>query len=170
MEGLVHIYTGDGKGKTTAAMGLACRAVGAGLKVLVVQFLKGRDTGELSSLKKLGIPVLRTEVTKFISYMTDAERADCKKQQEACFVEAKKQLAAYDLVVFDEIIGAVAAQMLSLEEVLACVQNKPAGTELVLTGRNAPKELVDLADYVSEIKGVKHPFAKGIKARKGIEF
>jgi cob(I)alamin adenosyltransferase len=168
--GLVQIYTGDGKGKTTAAIGLACRAVGVGQKVLIVQFLKGSDTGELESLKILGIKVERGNVKKFIPYMTQDELTDCKKQQENCFQTAKENMGGFDLVVLDEIIGAVAMNMIDMEAVVELIKSKPKTTELVLTGRGAPDELVNLADYVSEIKCIKHPFEKGVKARKGIEF
>ncbi|ADU27482.1 cob(I)yrinic acid a,c-diamide adenosyltransferase [Ethanoligenens harbinense] len=168
--GLVHIYTGDGKGKTTAAMGLACRAAGAGLRVLVVQFLKGRDTGELYSLRRLGIRVLRTDVKKFIPYMDEAERAVCREGQERCFREACAALPQYDLVVLDEAIGAASAGMLDPAALLACVRGRPKGVELVLTGRDAPQALIDCADYVSEIRCVKHPYDRGIQARRGIEF
>ncbi|MFT9056488.1 MAG: cob(I)yrinic acid a,c-diamide adenosyltransferase [Ethanoligenens sp.] len=169
-KGLIHIYTGNGKGKTTAAMGLACRAAGAGLRVLIAQFLKGRDTGELVSLKTLGIPVMRTDVKKFIPYMDAAERANCKASQEHCFREACAQMGNFDLVILDEIIGATAAGMIELDELLNCVKSKPSQTELVLTGRNAPQALIDCADYVSEIQCIKHPYENGVQARKGIEF
>jgi cob(I)alamin adenosyltransferase len=168
--GLIHIYTGEGKGKTTAAIGLACRAAGVGQKVLIVQFLKGSDTGELASLKMLGIKVERGDVKKFIPYMTQDELTDCKKQQENCFKIAKDNMDKFDLLVLDEIIGAVSMNMIDMEAVVKLIQNKPKTTELVLTGRGSPDELVGLADYVSEIKCIKHPFQKGIKARKGIEF
>lgn len=169
-KGLVHIYTGDGKGKTTAAMGLACRAAGAGLRVLIAQFLKGRDTGELVSLKKLGIPVLRTDVKKFIPYMSEEEKAACKVGQENCFQEVCSQMEQYDLVVLDEALGAATMGMLNMNALLDCVRNKPQTTELVLTGRDAPQALIDCADYVSDIHCIKHPYEKGTPARKGIEF
>jgi cob(I)alamin adenosyltransferase len=168
--GLVHIYTGEGKGKTTAALGLAVRAKGAGLRVLVVQFLKGRDTGELASLKKLDIPVIRTEVKKFIPYMTAQEKEACQNEQETCLSRARKEAPGFDLVVLDEIFGALFMHMVTLEDVLALVKDRPRGTELVLTGRDAPAELLALADYVSDIRAVKHPYDAGVAARRGIEF
>lgn len=168
--GLVHIYTGNGKGKTTASMGLAVRAAGAGLRVLVSQFLKGRDTGELASLKALHIPVLRTDVKKFIPYMDEQEKAECRAQQQECFHKVSEQAASYDLIVMDEVIGAAAMGMLDSAELLDFVRTKPSSTELVLTGRDAPQELIDCADYVSEIRCIRHPYEKGVHARKGIEF
>lgn len=168
--GLIHIYTGDGKGKTTAAIGLACRAAGAGKRVLVAQFLKGRDTGELVSLEKLGIPVLRTDVKKFVFAMTDEEKADCKAGQTGCLDRARAAMPDYDLVVLDEIFGAVSTGMVELGAVESLVRGKPAALELVLTGRGAPASLVELADYVSEIRCVRHPYERGVKARQGIEY
>lgn len=169
-KGLVHIYTGNGKGKTTAAIGLACRAAGAGKRVLIAQFLKGRDTGELASLKILGIKMLRTDVKKFVPYMTEEERTECKAGQESCFRAICGLLADYDLVVLDEILGAISMKMVGLEDVVNLIQDKPDSVELVLTGRGAPNELIALADYVSDIQCVKHPYEKGIQARRGIEF
>lgn len=169
-KGLVHIYTGDGKGKTTAAIGLACRAAGSGKKVMIVQFLKGRDTGELTSLKTLGVRVVRSDVKQFISHMNEREISDCKTGQQECFKIAREDMGNFDLVVLDEIMIAVSHKIIELELLIEMIKNKPQSTELVLTGRGAPKALVDLADYVSDIKCVKHPFTNGVKARKGIEY
>ena len=168
--GLVHIYTGDGKGKTTAAMGLALRAYGAGLKVLVVQFLKGMDTSELKPLHVLGIPVGRSDTTKFIPDMTVEERESCKNTQQNNFERMYRSLDQFDCVVLDEVLGAIATHMVSEDAVEKLIREKPENTELVLTGRNAPEELVLLADYVSNIQSVKHPYNQGVTARKGIEF
>ena len=168
--GLIHIYTGDGKGKTTAALGLALRAKGAGLKVLIVQFLKGRDTGELVPLRILEIPVIRSDVKKFIPDMNHDELEQCKAGQRQCFQEVYKKAVDYDLVVLDEIFGAVSTGMINKDELLRFVRSKPESTELVMTGRDAPEELIGLADYVSEIRNIRHPYEKGIQAREGIEF
>jgi cob(I)alamin adenosyltransferase len=169
-KGLVHIYTGNGKGKTTAAIGLACRAAGSGKKVMIVQFLKGSSTSELVSLKALGVKVVRGDVKKFISNMSEQEINDCKSRQHECFKIACDDMGKFDLVVLDEIIVAVSHKMIELNSLIEMINNKPESTELVLTGRGAPEALVDLADYVSDIKCIKHPFTKGIKARKGIEY
>lgn len=168
--GLVHIYTGDGKGKTTAALGLALRACGAGLRVMIVQFLKGRDTGELGPLVRLGIPVVRGDVRKFIPDMTEDEREECRRQQQACLARAQTAAPGCDLLVLDEVIGAAASSMIAPEELMRFVREKPPHTELVLTGRDAPAGLIALADYVSEIRCVRHPFDKGVAARRGIEY
>lgn len=170
-KGLVEIYTGDGKGKTTAATGLAVRSAGQGFKVLFAQFLKGRATGEIEPLKKLGVDVIRNEsVIKFIPDMTPCELKQCRDLQRKIFDTVKKNIGQYDLVVLDEIFGAVATGMIDIKDVTTLIKQKPTGTELVLTGRGAPDEIIALADYVSEIKCVKHPYSKGIPARAGIEY
>lgn len=169
-KGLIHIYTGGGKGKTTAALGLALRAQGAGMKVLIVQFLKGRDTSELVPLSRLGIRVVRSDVTKFIPYMNEQELRACREGQQRCLQEALDGMGDYDLLVLDEIFGAIATGMVEKESLLQLMRQKPASLELVLTGRDAPAEAVALADYVSEIHAVRHPYEKGIPARRGIEF
>lgn len=170
-KGYIHIYTGDGKGKTTAAIGLAVRAQGAGLKVLFVQFLKGQPTSELEPLAKIGITIMRADaIKKFIPYMTEQEKKDCMQGQQRCFEEAIKLWSGYDVVIFDEAVGAITTGMLPLVDVINMINTKPESIELILTGRKPPAELMELADYVSEIKAIKHPYEKGIKARKGIEY
>lgn len=169
--GLIHIYTGDGKGKTTAAVGLCVRATGSGLRVLFAQFLKGRKTGEIASLGKIGVDILRSEeIIKFIPDMTQEELAECRAAQQDIFKRVKQSMPDYDLVVLDEVFGALATGMVDKEAVIRLIKKKPDGTELVLTGRGAPQEIIELADYVSEIRPIKHPFDKGINARKGIEY
>lgn len=168
--GLIHIYTGDGKGKTTAAVGLACRAAGTGMRVLVAQFLKGRDTGELASLEKLGIPVLRTNALKFVPDMTPEELERCRAEQADCFRTACDLMPDFGMLVLDEVFGAMATGLLSRNDVLALMRGKPEALELVLTGRDAPEAFVSLADYVSDIRCVKHPYERGVPARRGIEF
>lgn len=174
MTGLVHIYTGNGKGKTTAAVGLGVRAYGRGLKVLMVQFLKGSGTGEINTLKLLEPDFMvyrNNEIKKFIKDMTPEEVEKTKKIQQDIFNFAKDAImdGNQDLVILDEIMAAITLKLVDLQDVIDLIKNKPQNIELVLTGRNAPPELVDLADYVSEIKAVKHPMEKGIMARKGIE-
>lgn len=175
MKGLVHIYTGDGKGKTTAAIGLGVRACGRGMKVLMVQFLKSIPTGEMYSLKSLGpdfVLCRGTESGKFTWQMDRDEKDRAAAEQQELFNCAAN--AAWngecDLLILDEVLGAVSAGMLDREQLVSFIKNKPDKLELVLTGRNADDELVGLADYVSEIRAVKHPAEKGIQARKGIEF
>ncbi|MDF2522926.1 MAG: cob(I)yrinic acid a,c-diamide adenosyltransferase [Clostridiales bacterium] len=175
MRGLVHIYTGNGKGKTTTAVGLGIRAYGAGLKVLMVQFLKGSETGELEVIKNLapGFKLLRQEKIKgFIWNMNDEEKKALKSATEDTFKSALEASISgeWEMLIMDEIMGALSNGLISEDEVVNLIKNKSEGLEVVMTGRNAPKELVDLADYVSEIQPVKHPFEKGIPARRGIEF
>lgn len=174
MKGLVHIYTGDGKGKTTAAIGLGVRAYGRGLKVLMVQFLKGMETGEMFTLKLLepGFVLHRSrEVLKFTWDMTDEELSRTRQIQKEILDYAvdATYCGGWDMVILDEVMGALSSGVLDLKDVLDFVKDKPDRLEIVMTGRNAPAELIELADYVSEIKCVKHPIDNGIPARKGIE-
>ncbi len=175
MKGLVHIYTGNGKGKTSAAVGLGIRAYGRGLKVLMVQFLKGIETGELNVLKKLepGFVVERGEETrKFIWNMNEEEVKELKESVSSLFAQASKRALSgeWNILILDEIMASITNGLLALEDVSSFVKDKPDELEIVLTGRNAPQELIELADYVSDINCVKHPFDKGISMRKGIEF
>lgn len=175
MKGLVHIYTGDGKGKTTAAIGLGVRACGRGLKVLMVQFLKGTPTGEMYSLKALepGFKLYRgTETKKFTWEMNTEEKARTAAEQNSIFRFAVDAAAGgeCDLLILDEALGAISSGMLDKEAVIEFIKGKPEKLELVLTGRGATPELIELADYVSEIRAVKHPAEKGVNGRKGIEF
>lgn len=175
MKGLIHIYTGDGKGKTTAAIGLGVRACGRGMRVLMVQFLKGMPTGETLSLKALepGFVLYRgTRTTKFTWEMSEEEKDQAAAEQQSILEFAQKAVAKgeCDLLILDEVLGAVSSGMLEMKRLLEFVNGKPDGLEMVLTGRGAPQELVALADYVSQIHSVKHPSDKGISGRKGIEF
>lgn len=173
MPGLLHVYTGDGKGKTTAAVGMLIRAQGAGMRTLFCQFLKGQDTAELAPLSRLGIELLRTgEVKQFFWNMSDAEKKECVKSHQMCYNKMKAKLLSgeYDLVVLDEAIPAMELGLLPTTEVEALIRQRPAETELVFTGRNAPEWLTGLADYVSVIHAVKHPYERGVPARRGIEY
>lgn len=172
--GLIHIYCGDGKGKTTAAMGLGMRAAGRSKKVLLTQFLKSNKTGELNSIEKLseffhvvkGVPA-----KKFVWNMNEEEKLEVKKEHTNRFREVTKKAIeeAYDLLILDEIIATINRDFIMLSEVIDFLKNKPTGLEVVMTGRNPKEELIELADYVSEIKAIKHPYNKGIKSRVGIE-
>lgn len=172
--GLIHIYCGDGKGKTTAAMGLGMRASGRNKKVLLTQFLKDNNTGELASIEKIGknFQVAKgVPVKKFVKFMSEEEKNETKKEHENRFKEVTKKAIEenFDLLIFDEIIASINLELISLDEVIRFLENKPKGLEVVLTGRNPNEKLVELADYVSEIKAVKHPYEKGITSRIGIE-
>lgn len=172
--GLIHIYCGDGKGKTTAAMGLGMRAAGRRKKVLLTQFLKSNKTGELNSIEKLseffhvvkGVPA-----KKFVWNMNEEEKLEVKKEHINRFREVTEKAIEeeYDLLILDEIIATINRDFVMLTEVIDFLNNKPTGLEVVMTGRNPKEELIELADYVSEIKAIKHPYNKGIKSRVGIE-
>ena len=171
--GLIHIYCGDGKGKTTAALGLAIRCAGHGNHVLIVQFLKSRPTGELTSLALLPtIEVMRgKETKKFTFQMNDEEKAQVKGEHLALFDKVKQKCRDehIDLLILDEVIGAINTGVFDKDILVDFLKGKPAELEVVLTGRNPASELVELADYVSEICKRKHPYEKGIGARTGVE-
>ncbi|NRT70457.1 cob(I)yrinic acid a,c-diamide adenosyltransferase [Clostridium beijerinckii] len=172
--GLIHIYCGDGKGKTTAAMGLGMRAVGRQKKVLLTQFLKDNETGELNSIDKLGndFKVFKgAPVKKFFKFMSEEEQIETKREHEERFFRVTKKAVEenFDLLILDEVIASTNLDLIPLSEVINFLENKPKGLEVVLTGRNPNEKLVELADYVSEIKDVKHPYEKGIGSRIGIE-
>lgn len=172
--GLIHIYCGDGKGKTTAAMGLGMRAAGREKRVLLTQFLKSNKTGELNSIEKLseffhfyeGRPA-----NKFIWNMNEEEIKALRDEHTDRFkVVTKKAVEEnYDLLILDELIATVNNNLVPLELVIEFLKAKPEGLEVVMTGRDPKEELVELAHYVSEIKAIKHPFEKGIPSRVGIE-
>lgn len=182
--GLVHVYTGDGKGKTTASLGLALRAIGNNLKVYMVQFLKSGFTGELYSAKKLGFTIeqfgvdalkekqkhlqeFADKTSRFV-FQPDIEERDAAMEG---FEHAKKIIKSndYDLVILDEINCVLDKGLIPLKDILDLIKNH-GKVELVLTGRDAPKELMDAADYVNIVSNVKNPWQKGIKARRGIEY
>jgi cob(I)alamin adenosyltransferase len=170
--GLVQVYTGNGKGKTSAAFGLALRAIGRGLKVCIIQFIKGGfDYGELYVADRLpGLKLKTFGRGKFVSEKKpDSE--DVRLAEEALeTAEAAVRDGAYDVIVLDEINVALDLKLIKIERVLQIIKDKPVQTELVLTGRKAPKEIVDAADLVTEMVEVKHPYNRGFQARKGIEY
>ena len=170
-EGRVQIYTGDGKGKTTAALGLALRACGHGLKVFLAQFAKGRESGEHEALKRFQdlVEVRRYGRESFIGKKPEAEDIELCR---AGFRQAREAAASglYDLLILDEIGIALHYKMITLEEVLELVRGKPAALELVLTGSRIPRRLIELADLVTEMREVKHYHRRGVAARKGIEY
>jgi len=171
-KGLIQVYTGNGKGKTSAAFGLALRAVGRGLKVYVVQFIKGGfDYGELYVIEKLSNITLRAFGRGKFVMAKPPEKEDVKLAEEALAV-AKNVVEGgkYDVVILDEINVALSLKLVELGEVLKLIRSKPKHVELVLTGRDAPAEIVEIADLVTEMREVKHPFNSGLQARKGIEF
>jgi cob(I)alamin adenosyltransferase len=170
-EGLVHIYTGDGKGKTTAAVGLAVRAAGHGKEIYIAQFMKKNDSGETKALRHFhNIHLFQFGNEGFVEKGNATEDDICLAQEGYASLLKAVTLGYYDLVVMDEIICAINWDLLSLDQVLRLIDEKRKGLELVLTGRDAPQELIERADYVSRIDEVKHPYATaGVLARAGIE-
>ncbi|MDR4950490.1 cob(I)yrinic acid a,c-diamide adenosyltransferase [Neobacillus cucumis] len=174
--GLTLVYTGDGKGKTTAALGLAVRAAGRGKRVLMIQFIKSPDRtyGEKITFEKLGIEIVQTGVG-FTWTKTPEEHREALKTAWA-FTKEKVQLGGYDVVILDELNNALAIDkfpiddVLPLKEVLELVQQRPKGMHLVITGRSVKEEIIAYADLVTEMKPVKHYYNEGIPAVKGIEF
>ncbi|MCX7711134.1 MAG: cob(I)yrinic acid a,c-diamide adenosyltransferase [Clostridia bacterium] len=173
--GLIQVYTGEGKGKTTAAIGQGIRACGRGNRVFMVQFLKSGQTGELETIKKLepDFQIFRFEKPKgFVWNLNQSEIEELKKEIRQAFEFSVNAMESEecDLLILDEIMGVLSNELLDVQEVVEMIKNKPVPVELILTGRNVPKEIEEIADYVSEIKCIKHPFQKGIPAREGIEF
>ncbi len=170
MKGYVQVYTGDGKGKTTASLGICVRAIGAGRRVLLVQFLK---RGNFSEIKGLGYFGKRVRIKQFGSGRFVRGNPGKEDRELAAaglrYVKEKMKTGGYDVVILDEINVAMDMGLVSVAQVLDLLSNRPANVELVLTGRYAPEEIVDAADLVTECRMVKHYFSKGVKARRGIE-
>jgi len=172
-KGLVHIYHGDGKGKTTCGMGLCVRAAGAGKKVLIYQFLKNSHSSELAVLKNIpGVTVMEgKEDAKFTFCMTDEEKAECKKYYTEKFREICQKVVAgdYDVLYLDEILHVINKGMIEEDDVLAFLDTRPEKLEVIMNGYYPGEKLREAADYISFIQKEKHPFDKGIPARVGIE-
>jgi len=177
-KGLVQIYTGDGKGKTTAAFGLAVRSAGRGGKVLIYQFLKPAklELGERLAIEKSGLAItidcLDTQWDMFESF-DDSDtlaktRAEITRELERIAESAKDR--EYDAIILDELVFCVAKGLARIEDVKKLIKGRDGAVEIVMTGREATDELIELADLVTEMKKIKHPFDKGINARKGIEY
>jgi cob(I)alamin adenosyltransferase len=170
--GLVMVITGNGKGKTTAAFGQALRAIGQGYRVFVLQFMKGRKYGEIVAAEKY-FPHLTIRMSGLDSFVIRDNPAavDIELAQKG-LAAAKKAIVSgkYDMVILDEINVALDFKLIALQDVVELIKNKPAGLDLILTGRYAPPEIIELADTVSEVKEVKHHYQAGIKDRAGIEY
>jgi cob(I)alamin adenosyltransferase len=171
-KGLVIVITGNGKGKTTAAFGQALRAIGQGYNVFVVQFMKGRKYGEFIAAGKY-LPNLTIRMSGLDSFVmrNNPAAVDIELAQKGLDIARESiRSGKYDMVILDEINVALDFKLIDLKEVIKLIKNKPAGLDLILTGRYAPKEIIKLADTVSEIKEIKHHYAAGIKDRAGIEY
>lgn len=171
-KGLLIVFTGDGKGKTTAALGMAIRAAGHGMRVLMLQFIKGSwPYGELTTLRRIEEITIKPLGTGFTWKKDNLEedlRLAAKGWEEAL---AALHEGAYQIVILDELNVVLSYGLLSVEPVLDALKNRPPHLHVVITGRGAPQELIDLADLVTEMRKVKHPFSEqGIKAQRGVEF
>ncbi len=171
--GFIHIYTGRGKGKTTAAIGLALRAKSRGLRVLFMQFMKGSaESGEIGILKKISIATKKFSKIRSPLFYPDTDKMELRKETVKAISQIKKimQNDKFDMIILDEFNCLLSRGILTESAAIELISKKPARLELVLTGRGATRRLIAVADYVTEMKVIKHPFAKGAKARKGIEY
>lgn len=187
-KGFIHVYTGNGKGKTTAALGLALRAIGHGYEVYMIQFLKGgRHIGELLASEDKIKQFTVKQFGKICPYSEEMRKGtiDCGNCKD-CFLSRREESIKaeealeharkiikskrYGLVILDEVNNAVDKKLLPLEKVIRLIKEKPKEVELILTGRNAKKEIISLADYVTEMREIKHPFNKGVRVRWGIDY
>jgi cob(I)alamin adenosyltransferase len=174
-QGLVQVYTGEGKGKTTAAIGQGIRAYGNGLKVYMIQFLKGGKTGELATVGELGenFKIFRFEKPKDFTWNLNEEelkqlRLEIREGYNFILDVIKENKC--DLLIIDEVMAVLSNKFLSVEEVLHIIDNKPKNMEIILTGRNVPNEIIEKSNLVTEMKCIKHYFNEGIPAREGIEY
>ena len=172
--GLVHVYTGEGKGKTSAALGIALRALGWGAQVCMLQFIKGYPKiGEAMFADELGerfvLKQFAIDMSRNIDEATVSQRAESVNAAMSC-AEATVMGGEYDVVILDEINGAVHFGLVEEARVLALISGKPGSVELILTGRDATPAIIDAADYAANIVRIKHPYDRGIQARKGIDY
>jgi cob(I)alamin adenosyltransferase len=171
---LLHIYCGAGKGKTTAATGLAVRAAGSSMRVLFARFLKNEFSGELKILDQIPeIEVLHLEKSYgFFKTLSEKEQEEVREMYGRLWNSIQRKISTgdYDMLVIDEFMAAYRYGLIPNEEAVQFLKDRPDNLEVVLTGRDPSDELLELADYISEVKMVRHPFEKGIRARKGIEY
>jgi cob(I)alamin adenosyltransferase len=170
-KGYIHVYTGPGKGKTTAALGLGLRAAGAGFKVHMLQFMKGRRYSELDSIEKLSNFTFSQHGRDEFVNKDNPEKIDINMAQEG-FSHAKELIknGKYDMIILDEINVAVDFNLVDINDVIKLIEKKPENLELILTGRNAHPEIVKIADYVTEMLEINHPYQQGVEARKGVDY
>jgi cob(I)alamin adenosyltransferase len=171
---VLHIYCGDGKGKTTAAMGLALRAAGRGRRVLIAQFLKGADSGERLSLSGVpGVELLPVpEKVQFSFRMTEEERREAAERFLRLCQTCRERLRAgeAEVLILDEACAAVNTGLLPLEQLLELLDSAPESAEIVVTGRDPAPELTQRADYLTEMRCLRHPYQRGVSAREGVEY
>ena len=172
MPGLIHLYCGDGKGKTSAAVGLAVRASGAGKRVIFTQFFKDGSSSEIESLKRLpGIRTIHAQTVKgFYHAMTPEQRIQAREDYSDLFRQVTAAAAEADLLILDEIVSACNRGVVPETLVTTFLRSKPTELEVVLTGRDPSLALMELADYITEMRKLRHPCDRGIAARKGVEY
>lgn len=171
-KGFIQIYTGNGKGKTTAAIGQAVRAAGAGFKTYIAQFMKEYPYSELKSLMVLKdfIEIEQYCGDEFVYKRQLPDESEIKKASDGLNIAKEKMLSgSYDLIILDEVIVAIYFKLLNINQVIEFIDSKPESIELILTGRYCPDELISKADLVTEMKEIKHYYSKGVTSRKGIE-
>ncbi len=171
-KGRIHVYYGDGKGKTTAAVGQVIRAAGSGLNVLMFQFLKNNSSSERKILEELpGITCLPgKDQVKFYSQMSGQERIELRRYNTKALDEIIKFCSNFDVLFLDEILCAVWLGALSEDKLLSFLEHKPYELEIILTGHQVSERMLETADYVTEMKKIKHPYDEGLQARPGIEY
>lgn len=174
-KGLVQVYTGNGKGKTTAALGQALRAVGRGLRVYMIQFLKTEDTGEIHSVQMLNpkFKIFRFENPRgFFWTLKDYEKLELKEEVRKAFEFCKEVFLSSqcDILILDEIMGVISNGLLPIDEVIDFINSKPLNMELIMTGRDAPLEIINVSDLVTEMREIKHYYNQGVGLRQGIEY
>jgi len=169
--GYIHIYTGNGKGKTTAALGLALRAVGAGKRIFIAQFVKGIPYSELDAIRQY-LPNITLKQYGLDCFIVNVPTNKDIEIAQKGLADVSEIIASnqYDLVILDEICIALFYKLFTVDEVISLLKSKPESMEIVLTGRYAPDELIEIADLVTDMKEVKHYYNQGVEARKGIEF
>lgn len=172
-KGCIHIYTGNGKGKTTAAIGLAIRAKGRGFRVLLAQFMKGRiNSSEINVLKNSSVTIKRFHNICSPYFHPDIDRKQLRKEviKAIAYIKTVMEKGIFNLIILDEFNCLIAENLITDNEAIDLISYKPESLELVLTGRGATKKLIDIADYATEMRMIKHPFSRGIRAKKGIEY
>ncbi|MGI6648716.1 MAG: cob(I)yrinic acid a,c-diamide adenosyltransferase [Bacillota bacterium] len=175
IKGMIHVYMGTGKGKTTAALGLGLRAIGRGLRVIMVQFLKGMDTGELHSVRTLEpqFQILRFERPHgFVWMLSKEDRQRLEKEIQIAWEYVQKLILGgeCEVLILDELLDAIENKLIDLDEVIRVLKNRSEYLEIVLTGRSLPRPLMEMADLVTEMNEIKHYFHSGVPARLGIEY
>ena len=169
---MIQLYYGEGKGKTTAAFGQALRAAGRGRRVIIARFLKSEDSGERRSMELVPHVLLLPlpEQLPFVFQMDVIQRAEYEEFAARLLRDAVLLAEQDSVVVLDEVLGAIETDILPLEAVLDCLRELPEGCEVVITGRKAPEELLEKADYITRFQAERHPYDKGVQAREGIEY